>query len=240
MDDRTRCAELAENLAEVATGAASGPDRGRVLAHLGSCEACRRELAELTEVADEVLLLAPEHEPPAGFESAVLAKIDAAMGGSAPEPAAVVPIGSARRRRYARPLAAAAAAVTLALGSGAAVWQATEPDRSLAASYRDTLDVADGQYFSAVDLLAPDGTSAGTVFFYEGEPSWLFVVVRAAPEPGTYSVVVQTDSTTTNVGTCLVEETTCSVGTAIDSHVYSVEEIRLEAGGVTLTARLDH
>src|ERR1700754_3357233 len=77
MVDPTRCGEFADALAEVATGAASGPDRARVLAHLADCADCRRELDELTRVADEVLLVAPEHDPPAGFEGAVLARIAA-------------------------------------------------------------------------------------------------------------------------------------------------------------------
>ncbi|SEF12216.1 anti-sigma factor family protein [Jiangella alba] len=77
MVDPTRCGEVADALAEVATGAASGPDRARVLAHLADCPDCRRELEELTRVADEVLLVAPEHDPPAGFEGAVLARIAA-------------------------------------------------------------------------------------------------------------------------------------------------------------------
>jgi hypothetical protein len=225
MDESIRCADLADTLAEVATGAASGPDRAQLLRHLTGCEDCRRELDELTRVADEVLLIAPEHEPPAGFEGAVLAQLT----GSAAAPPA--------KRRFARPLLYAAAASLVALGAAGAVWQATADDRNLAAAYRDTLDVADGRYFAAADLLKPSGGSAGTVFLYEGEPSWLFVVVRDAPAPGGYDVVVDAGASSTVVGSCVVDSTTCSVGTTIDDHVYNVDEVRLVSpSGTALTA----
>lgn len=233
MDEPTRCADLAESLAEVATGAASGPDRARVLSHLGECESCRRELEELTQIADEVLLIARTHEPPAGFESAVLDRI-AAIPREAEAP---VPLTS-RRRRFTRPLLVAAAAGVVGLAAAGAVWQATEPDRELAAAYRDTLDVADGHYFAAADLRAPGADSAGTVFFYEGEPSWLFVLVRDAPVAGEYDVVVDAGGNASVVGTCVVDGSTCSTGTTLDVGVYAIDEVRLVSadGSVTLTA----
>lgn len=228
MDEPARCADLAETLAEVATGAASGPDRARLLRHLTDCEDCRRELDELTRVADEVLLIAPEHEPPAGFEGAVLARLEPK---AAPQ---------ARRHRFARPLLYAAAAAVLAVGGAATVWLATESDRELAAAYRDTLDVADGQYFAAADLIAPSGNSAGTVFFYQGEPSWLFVVVRDTPTTGAYDVIVEAGGSATTVGDCIVDSTTCSVGATLPTSVYQVDEVSLIApDGTTLTARVD-
>lgn len=239
MTERPSCAHLADTLAEVATGAASGPDRALVLDHLAGCADCRRDLDELTRVADDILLVAPEHEPPAGFESAVLARIAAEPRADAERPA---PAGAqtvhlpARRRRFGQPLAQAAAAALLALGAAGVVWQATEADRDLAAAYRDTLDVADGRYFSAVDLLRPDGASAGTVFFYEGNPSWLFTVVRDAPVDGTYDVMLSTAGRDVLVTTCAVRDATCGAGATVDVPIYRIDEIRLVApDGTTLT-----
>lgn len=248
MDDQTRCAELADDLAAVATGAANGPDRARVLAHLAGCEDCRRELEELATVADEVLLVAAQHDPPAGFEGAVLDRI-AALPTSAPTAApAPVPapevVRAGPRRWFVRPVLAAAAAVVAAGATAGVVWQSTSDDRELAASYRETLGVADGQYFTAADLRGPGGASAGTAFLYEGEPSWLFVVVRDAPSSsassgGAFDVVVRSGSTLTTVGSCRVVDSGCSMGTTIDAHVYQVDEITLEAAdGVTLNATL--
>src|SRR5512132_697606 len=69
------CAEARELFPELAAGVAAGDERARTLAHLSRCPECRRELAATAEVVDELLLLAPEHEPPAGFESSVLARL---------------------------------------------------------------------------------------------------------------------------------------------------------------------
>ncbi len=235
MTERPSCAYLADTLAEVATGAASGPDRALVLDHLAGCADCRRDLDELTRVADDILLVAPEHEPPAGFESAVLARIAAEPRATIERPAPVE-AQTVRRRRFGQPLAQAAAAALLALGAAGIVWQATEADRDLAAAYRDTLDVADGRYFSAVDLLRPDGASAGTVFFYEGNPSWLFTVVRDAPVDGTYDVIVTTGGHDVLVTTCAVRAAACGAGATVDVPIYRIDEIRLIApDGTTLT-----
>lgn len=228
MDDRTECAELADLLAEVATRAASGPDRARVLRHLNVCDDCRNELDELTRVADEVLLITPEHESPAGFEGAVLDRISAL---ASPAP----PVQPRRRRdRFVRPILYAAAAGVFAVAGAGVAWQATSDDRQLAESFQNTLEVADGRYFSALDLLRPDGTSAGTAFFYDGSPSWLFVTVRDAPA-GTYDVVLTTDGRSTTVATCTVETDTCSVGVTVVDGTYPVDEVTLRSpDGITL------
>lgn len=231
--------DIADTLAEIATGAASGPDRARVLSHLTGCEDCRRELAELTKVADEVLLVAPEHEPPAGFESAVLARI-AAEGHRSPAitepPAVVVP---SRRRRVLRSLAMAAAAVVIAAGAAGAVWQTTADDRELAAGYRETLDVAHGRAFTAAPLLDSAGVQVGHVFVYEGEPSWVFTVLGRAPEPGRYDIVVATDTWTETVASCRAETVNCGAGATIDADLDQIDYVRLTSpGGVTLTATL--
>src|SRR5258706_10161213 len=73
MTERLECGEAEALLAELATGAAAGHDRALTLQHVATCTACRQALGELVQVADALLLLAPPTEPPAGFESAVLA-----------------------------------------------------------------------------------------------------------------------------------------------------------------------
>lgn len=222
MTDRAECAELADLLAEVATGAASGTDRARVLRHLNDCDDCRQELDELTRVADEVLLIAPEREPPAGFENAVLERI--ADLTPATEPAKARPPRSRRLILYA---AAASVLVLGGAGGGAEIaWHASSSARELAASYQETLDIAGGSYFSAAHLVGPDGTSAGTVFFYKGTPSWLFVVVQDAPD-GSYDVMVTTAGQPEKVATCTVTDGSCSVGVTLDAY---------PTGGVHLTS----
>src|SRR5262245_62343747 len=70
-----RCEETRELAAELALGIVEGEERGRALEHLADCNECRRRVDELAEVADELLMLAPEREVPVGFESRALAPL---------------------------------------------------------------------------------------------------------------------------------------------------------------------
>jgi anti-sigma factor RsiW len=72
------CEQTRGLASELALGIADGAERAAALEHLAGCAECRRAVAELSEVTDELLLRAPEHEPPPGFESRVLAQIQPA------------------------------------------------------------------------------------------------------------------------------------------------------------------
>ncbi len=215
MTEPYECDEVADLLAEVATGAATGPDRDRVARHLADCERCRRELDELSWVADEVLLAAPEHEPPPRFESMVLERI------------AAEDRSPARRPRRAQLLLAAAAAVLVAAVSAGAVWQGTASERELAAGYRDALDVADGRYFTAAPLNDDDGVQVGHVFLYDGSPSWLFVVLDPAPKAGSYDIVVTVNGAERTAGRCVVTGTGCAAGDTLAGKIADVDSVRL-------------
>lgn len=189
-----RCAELRDALTEVALGVADGTTRGVVMAHLATCETCRDELSSLADAADELLLLVPERDPSADFEGRVLAQLTPAARPAA-RPAAV------RRHRARRAALAAALGVGLLSVGGTGVWLATAPDRELAASYRSTLDTANGRYLAAADLTTATASgspaqSVGTVFLYEGEPTWAYVVVRDAGAAASYDVVVTVEGGT--------------------------------------------
>ncbi|MFI2486924.1 anti-sigma factor family protein [Promicromonospora kroppenstedtii] len=189
MNGTDRCADLRDALTEVALGVADGTTRGEVMAHLATCDRCRDELSSLSAAADELLLLVPEREPAAGFEGRVLDRLTRVPAGSAGDhhPTTV------RRHRMRRAALAGVAAAGLLVAGGAGVWIVTAPDRELAASYRTTLDTAGGHYLAAADLVA-DGTkdgaaaSVGTVFLYDGNPSWAYVVVRDAGAATSYDV----------------------------------------------------
>lgn len=189
-----RCAALRDALTEVALGVADGTTRGAVMAHLATCDSCREELSSLAAAADEVLLLAPEQEPSADFEGRVLARLSPDQPDSGPVHPVIV-----RRHRTRRAVIATAAGVGLLGVGGAGVWLATAPDRELATSYRSTLDTANGRYLAAADLSTGTGSggsaqSVGTVFLYEGNPSWAYVVVRDAGAAPSYDVVVTVDA----------------------------------------------
>lgn len=156
-----RCDEARESLSELALGIADGEERARVLAHVEDCADCRRELERQSVLADELLVLAPEEEPPPGFEVDVLRSIQP------PAP----------RRSILRPLAAVgavAAAVAIAVG---AMLIGTRDDRRLADQYRAALEEANGRYFSAAQLTDAAGRRGGVLFTYRGTPSWILVTV---------------------------------------------------------------
>lgn len=71
---------------------------------------------------------------------------------------------------------AASVVAALAVGAGA-VYQGTSSDRQLADSYRAVLAQGHGSFFAATPLRGPTGI-VGTVFGYEGRPSWLFATVH--------------------------------------------------------------
>jgi hypothetical protein len=218
------CSTVRELLPEVALGTATGEERARVLQHLARCAPCRGELAELAEVADELQLLFPAHEPPVGFESRVVRAL----------------FGDGPRRLWPRVAAAAAAAAGLVALSAGAVYLATADDRELAAQVRETLAVADGDYFAAATLRSPSGDAAGTVFGYQGEPSWIFIVCDTAPSR-TFRISVTLEHGRSR----LVGEMTVAGGSGtwggsmpIDVHDVSAVTLRAEAGRGILQARL--
>jgi hypothetical protein len=170
-----RCEETRALAAELALGIVEGEERGRALQHLAECPECRMKVEELSEVADELLLLAPHREPPVGFESRVLGEVL-----PPPEPK--------RRRRLRLVLAPAAAAVAAA----AIVLAIVAPDLRLASHYQHTLDQANGKEFESYALRAAD-THVGTVFSYEGSPSWVHIDVDAGHRAGLASAELVTD-----------------------------------------------
>ena len=219
MDDRTECVELADLLAEVATGAASGPDRARVLHHLNECADCRHELDELSRVADEVLLITPEHEPRAAFEGAVLDRII-----TSPSPSS-----RGLRRWFTRPALYAVAASIFAIAGAGTVWQATTDDRELAAGFRETLEVANGRYFTAAPLTDAAGAEVGHVFFYDGDPSWVFAVLGPGPASGVYQVVVTAAEQTHTIASCEVDADGCGGGGTVEARISAIQDVRLVA-----------
>src|SRR5919198_1334370 len=80
------CDQVSELASELALGIAAGEERDRALRHLSGCPDCRRLVAELSSVGDELLLLAPERQPPPEFESRVLADLRQLASSPSPGP----------------------------------------------------------------------------------------------------------------------------------------------------------
>jgi hypothetical protein len=226
-----RCEETRDLAAEIALGIADGEERAEALRHLSTCEECRRAVERLSLVADELLVLAPVEEPPAGFESRVVE----AMGLQKPP-----------RRRLARWLsprwlaprvgpALATAAVTAAVLVGV-----YHDDRQTAAEYRGILDQAGGQYFQAEPLQDENGARSGVAFGYEGRPSWLLMTVNPANRDDVQTAeLVTRDGRTIPLRSFRLDRSG-SWGGAIPIKLYKVASIRLlgERPGEILQASL--
>jgi Putative zinc-finger len=220
-----RCEELNNLAPEVALGTIDGEERAEALRHLATCGECRRLVDQLTTVADELLMLAPVEEPPAGFESRV---IDS-LGLQGPEP----------RRRLGRRLLmwlgppVAAAAVTAAVLVGV-----YHDDHVTADRYRTTLEQANGKSFQAESLRDATGADAGVAFGYQGNPSWILVTVDPAHRDQVASAeLVTRDERTIRLPRFKLEPDG-SWGGRIPVNLYDVSAIRLlgDRPGEVLTA----
>jgi putative zinc finger protein len=164
-----RCDDVRELAPELALGIVDGEERADALRHLTGCADCRRAVEELSEVADDLLMVAPLQEPSAGFESRVVAAMGLAEGSPRP-----------KRPRWRSPrwlalrigpvVATAAVTVTAMVG-------VYHNDHVTAQRYRDTLAEANGRSFQAQKLTDESGDRAGVAFGYEGRPSWLLLTV---------------------------------------------------------------
>jgi len=221
------CEETRDLAAELALGIADGADRARALRHLAECPECRRSVEELSAVADELLLIAPQHDPPAGFESRVLRRL------APPRP--VRPM-----RRVLVPVAAAVAAAALAVGI---VLGSTSDDRRLAGQYRETLAAANGSYFEATRLHDGEGRRAGLVYGYRGSPSWIYVGLYAERGSSDYRAeLALTSGRRIPLPTFRLDPATGSAGQAIPVDLQEVARIELIGAqpGDVLTATLPH
>jgi len=208
------CDELRDLAPEIALGTVDGAERAEALRHLATCTECRGLVDQLSQVADELLLLAPVEEPPAGFESRVIE----ALGMQRRPPRRL-----ARRLllRLGPPVAATAA-------TAAALVAIYHDDRVTAERYRETLAEADGRYFDAEPLRDETGAKAGVVFAYQGAPSWVLVTVDARHRDRVSSgELVTTDKRTIPLSSLELDSRNGSWGGAIPANLYDVVSIRL-------------
>jgi hypothetical protein len=226
MTDSERVHDAHDLAAELALGVASGIERARALQHMESCARCRREVADLGEVADELLLVLPTREPPVGFESRVLARVS--------HPAR-------RSSLWLRMLGLAAAVVVAAGIAGGSVWWMGRDERQAAALFNLALERAGGQYFGAEILRDPAGQQVGHVFAYGGETSWIFGVLRDPPGEQRFTVEVLTwAGERVEVGALDISPGRPGDGLTLPIPLKEVDEVILvpEDGGDVLTAEL--
>lgn len=173
---RLECATAQELAAELALGTIAGEERGRLIDHVSRCPSCETLVEELSGVVDSLLVLAPEIEPPPGFENRVLSRAAGHRRAASP------------RRRL---LAVAAAVVVLAgaVVGTAAVEHGHQPS-DLDREYASALHTLGGEDLRAGALVGRGGMRWGQAFVYEGTTSWVFVTMRWDVPDDSYVVLL--------------------------------------------------
>jgi hypothetical protein len=184
-DMKKGCEGYSEDLAELALGVLTGRDRARVLSHVESCPRCAEELEQLARVADTIVQVAPESEPPLGFEVRLFER----MG-----------VADVRRRRFRRshwiPVSVAAAAAALALGLGLGLSSSPAPSAT-----------AQGHHRSVSGDLVENGRLVGHVAAFGGSKPWMSMTLADSSARGTVNCVVVTDQGVTDrVGTFVARQ----------------------------------
>jgi hypothetical protein len=224
-DRQMDCAQVRDLAPEFVLGVAPGDERAWILDHLSSCEECRRVVQEMSAVADELLLLAPDREAPLGFENSVIRELSTAR--------------SSPPRRHV--LIAAAALLAGLLAGAVAVWFVTGEDRRTGSYYRSVLASAEGEYFTARELWDNEGQRAGVVFAYEGDPSWLFMVVDENRVEGEYTCYAELDNgRSMALGTFGLSGDHRTWGVAIDLSIHDLDRIKLDGPAEDLVATFAH
>lgn len=149
------CEAYREQLVEVALGILDGRERAEVLRHAQSCTACGPELAALSVVGDNLVQLAPEAEPPLGFENRLAERLTRVRE---PKPTRL-------RARATRAILAAAAMIAIGFGIGAATMHAQSPAKSAPA-------------VALAASLTSHGTSVGEVMISPGKPAWVSMSIK--------------------------------------------------------------
>jgi Putative zinc-finger len=170
-EESEKCEAISDDLIEFALGTLTGRSRSLVLDHLETCAHCDAELEALTAATDTMLFLAPESEPPLGFETRLIERYRRS---------------DTRRSsdRWRRASVWAIAAVLVAvLGVGVDTLVTTNGGSNQPSALRPT-----------TGRLMSSGHTVGQVTISSGSPSWLIMNVDA----GAISGVVWCEVTLTN------------------------------------------
>ncbi|MCU1390825.1 MAG: hypothetical protein JWL72_4163 [Ilumatobacteraceae bacterium] len=136
MSERITCEAFDAAAAELAFELVDPEARDVLLAHAAGCDRCRAELESLSVTADLLVLLAPDGEPPMGFEQRAVEAM----------------VGQRRSRRWL--MLAAAAAVLFVVGLGIGSWRSHDDSTS---TFRQAVLVDDhGASFGSASLAWSD------------------------------------------------------------------------------------
>ncbi|HVB01560.1 MAG TPA: zf-HC2 domain-containing protein [Acidimicrobiales bacterium] len=156
IEDLKQCEAIEDELTEFALGILSARRRSEVLRHVGSCVRCSAELERLSIVADTVLDLAPEMEPPLGFELRLAERLQKNT----------TVLGSQRLHRVRALSAAAVLTVVIGIGLGTLATSRSPNTRT----WTTTASLTSAAIGSRGQVL-------GAVFISAGSPGWMVLTV---------------------------------------------------------------
>jgi hypothetical protein len=211
------CHQLCELDAEIALGVLPGEQRAAALTHLDGCADCREHIEQLTMVGDALLDLVPGVEPPLGFETRVMNRLN-------PTPP--------QRRRWL-PLTAAAAVIALVFGVGG--WVAGAVTRPSPAPPQQHSD-----YVLLEAAFTAGSERVGTIYAYAGKRDWVYMWVRAQPGIATVSCeLVRRDGSTVRLGSFRLDNGRgyWAAPTPVDPLTVAGARVVTEDGTVLATAR---
>jgi hypothetical protein len=168
------CGEFGGVAAELALGVLTGRERAQAVAHLDQCDSCREHVRQLSLTGEEMLGLVPSREPPAGFESRVMAR----LGLAEPAPAMAPSAGGSGSKsdkspvRWSRRMLTMAAVALAVVACGLGGWAL----RGVTGSTSGGGSTAQAPLREATLTSATD-QNEGKVYLYDGSPRWLYMGV---------------------------------------------------------------
>jgi len=174
------CAAARERAPDLALGMLDGAERAAVLEHTHRCPSCQALLSDLSGVADTLVHLAPELEPPAGLASRLVAMMRQPR----------------RSRRRVVSLVAAAVAAA-AIGSVVAV-RMIDANRDPASAVAPTLE--------RTPMVGVNGVPVGDVVTASGASTAVTVKVDYAVSDGRYDIVLRSPDSSTVLGSMEIQD----------------------------------
>jgi hypothetical protein len=184
--------------AELALGVLTGRERADALAHLDRCPPCRETVDQLTMTGEQLLELLPPAEPPAGFETRVLARLDSSTVPDVAPPAVVTgsePAGRVSRRRPRRVVKASPPGRARTDGRP---WPGRGPGRRTLATLAAAVAAIGGWGLHAVTspaaqsplrsatLLSATHQDVGQIYYYDNSSKqWVYMAVDIPSDDGT-------------------------------------------------------
>jgi anti-sigma-K factor RskA len=210
------CGDVDDVAAELGLGVLGGVERVRALAHLDDCPRCRALVEEMAEVSDALFELGPEVEPPAGFESRLLARREQ-------------PRRSSRLRR--RWPVAVAAALSTAAAVAAVVSLAAPGSPGFRVEHPAAVAALGGRSLVAVSL-HHGSAEVGQLFVYTGRPSWMFMTVESGvPSRPVTCEIILGDGRTVDVGSFTIAAGYRSWGSTVNVDPSNIRAVRLVTTG---------